>query len=520
MPDKAAAAGYQPYIDALENSVRTGALRWLHQIDLDPASRTYGVADREFWAWKTRDFINHTWQAGLAGFLDATPYLELSCEEIRAVVRAVVTGTQRFQRRNGSFEEAYPWESSYCVTALVLFSLLAARSRHPEAFPEDSDTGFHTIVRNGLTFLEATSETHGVIANHLATGYAAIALARQYLNLPLDEDRHWRPFMALQHAEGWFPEYGGADPGYQTLLNHYLRVYLACRPSGACPQLRESLERSQRFCAAFAMPDGGFAGEAGSRGTQIVYPGGLLPLNDDPDAMPGWWLSVHQPNIATVTPVTVEAGNMAPVFNSWAFLAVGLKQTRPDFSEVATLLVSDQVFPEAGLWVFRREHAMAVVSTKQAVIRRVQRVENVWQDASLTAWVKTEQNNQLTTQGVPPQDLTVTESSIRWRYAARQRRQPINTPLRLIALRVIGMVCALLPWLQSPIKQAMVAFVMGRSEAVQPLPLTMTLDRQDALLTVVVDPVPPGWRRQPVGFHQHMASANTLDLRALKDQVL
>ena len=35
-----------------------------------------------------------------------------------------LTGTQKIQRIDGSFEESYPYESSYCVTSLVIFFLL------------------------------------------------------------------------------------------------------------------------------------------------------------------------------------------------------------------------------------------------------------------------------------------------------------------------------------------------------------------------------------------------------------
>ncbi|HEY9745455.1 MAG TPA: hypothetical protein V6C99_04490, partial [Oculatellaceae cyanobacterium] len=250
--------------------VRMGAWRWLHALDLDPASRTFGVADREYWAWKVKDFPNGTWQGGIAGFLDVSPELGLSTTQLIKIVSAVVQGSQRIQRRDGSFEEAYPLESSYCVTALVLFNLLYAWECYPQYFEPETQASLTVIVEKGLRFLETTPETHGIISNHLATGVMALTLARRFLKQP-DAERDISQFLVLQQEEGWFPEYGGADPGYQTLLNYYL---LAGNRILQRADIAEALTRSLRFVSYFAFPDGSFAGEVGHRGTSIFYPAG------------------------------------------------------------------------------------------------------------------------------------------------------------------------------------------------------------------------------------------------------
>ena len=82
--------------------------------------------------------------------------------------------------------------------------------------------------------------------------------------------------MASQSGEGWFPEYEGSDPGYQTLCLYYLAKIYHLHPDS---QLKTALERAVEFLSWFAHPDGTFGGEYGSRRTAIFYPGGLAILS-------------------------------------------------------------------------------------------------------------------------------------------------------------------------------------------------------------------------------------------------
>src|SRR5690606_11062920 len=117
-------------------------------------------------------------------------------------------------RRDGSFEEALPYEQSYCVTALAVYDNLCATMRlGTQRFDVKS-------LERAIGFLVRRDETHGFISNHLATAVAALrrwdkltgdAAARAKAGRLLDR------ILSNQSPEGWFVEYGGADPGYQTL---------------------------------------------------------------------------------------------------------------------------------------------------------------------------------------------------------------------------------------------------------------------------------------------------------------
>jgi hypothetical protein len=78
--------------------------------------------------------------------------------------------------------------------------------------------------------------------------------------------------LAWQDEEGWFDEYGGADPGYQTVtIDCLAKIRLATGDV----RLDRPLARAVEFARAFLHPDGTYAGVYGSRGTAHFYPHGF-----------------------------------------------------------------------------------------------------------------------------------------------------------------------------------------------------------------------------------------------------
>ena len=68
--------------------------------------------------------------------------------------------------------------------------------------------------------------------------------------------------LSNQSKEGWYKEYEGADPGYQSLCTFYLAEILNIRPSS---KLKESIKKSLKYLCYFVHPDGSFGGIYGSR---------------------------------------------------------------------------------------------------------------------------------------------------------------------------------------------------------------------------------------------------------------
>ena len=107
-----------PYL----KEIRANLPRLLSLFDNDRTSFSYGIGDRYHWAWGLIDFGNGTFQGaahGLARLWSAGlwPYpttRSLFLERIDSIIQAA----SKLTRWDGSLEEAFPYEGSYCVTAL------------------------------------------------------------------------------------------------------------------------------------------------------------------------------------------------------------------------------------------------------------------------------------------------------------------------------------------------------------------------------------------------------------------
>lgn len=490
--------------------VQYGAYRWLHAIDLDPTSKTYGIADRDYWAWKTKDFPNATWQGGIAGFLDACPLLTFEDQQIQKIVTACIYGTQSIQRSNGSFEEAYPYESSVCVTGLVVFNLGYAFLKYPGYFKDESRQVLKSVVQKAYDFLIKVPETHGIIANHLATIAYGLTLARKILQIQ-EDDREVHDVLKLQDPnEFWFPEYGGADPGYQTLLSHYLIAGASLSPIKG---LEACLEKSRTFISHFCFPDGSFSGEIGNRGTAIFYPSASLRLTQN-QHLPltnesFWFLDKHIQRLDCSSPITIDCGNFVPLFNSWAF-CLGTFQNQYEI-EAFTYQPQEMIhLKNAGLIVSKKEKSFMVASLYQATIRKgLQDDSGKWKDASLVGFIKED----YTTQGIQPFKVQLTHDALMWELSAHKRVQKLNGPFYSIILRCAAYGIYRSSFLQKIFKKMLARFVMTYGQEIQtPIRLHIKLESPDHEIIIHND---SGWQRVTSGFHYHMASANTLTLRHL-----
>ena len=307
--------------------IKANLPRILSLIDRDKTSSSYGMGDRYHWAWGLIDFGNGTFQGvahGLARLWknDLWPYSS-SNEVFFERIDSLFEGAKSLTNSSGSLEEAFPNEGSYCVTALVAFDLLCAL----ELLSGDIDTEkyqeWKSVVEPMIQYLLAADETHAMISNHLATAVAALMLWDQ-----LEKDKYAEEkalfllerILSNQSSEGWFDEYNGADPGYQTLCTYYLAFIHLYRPDW---NLEEPLERSIDFLWHFAHPDGSFGGLYGSRCTRFYIPAGILALsqkNKKACALSSFMTeSILKKTVITLS--TIDEPNLIPVFNSYCWAA-------------------------------------------------------------------------------------------------------------------------------------------------------------------------------------------------------
>ena len=296
--------------------------RLLCLYNFDPCSSTYGYGDRFYWGWKISDFSNGTMQGGVhslsiglkLGLLENEAYF---LKAIDASIRAI----ENIRDENGSLVEAYPRENSFCVTAQVAFDVMSAINRLQNDLSDDMKYAYLDIVKPLIRFITHHNEEHAIISNHLATAAAAILL---WNTLTGEISDRYFELMDLiyksQSEEGWYQEYEGADPGYQTLCIHYLSsIYEMTQDD----KLLESLRRSAAFLKYFVHPDGTIGGVYGSRNTEVYYPGGIIGLapavNDFAIIARALQEGIESQN--HILPQSIDVGNFIPLLNAYAVAA-------------------------------------------------------------------------------------------------------------------------------------------------------------------------------------------------------
>ena len=428
--------------------------RLLSLFDADKTSMSYGMGDRYHWAWGLIDFGNGTFQGaahGLARIWCAGlwPY---STPKVQFIARidAIFEAAKILTRKDGSLEEALPNEGSYCVTALVAFDLLCAMDLLRKEVSEVQFQRWCAVVAPMIGYLKNTDEKHAFISNHLATVVAALLRwhgltgdkgAERKAQTQLDK--------ILQHQsnEGWFKEYEGADPGYQTLCTYYLADVHLLRPD---LQLLESLRRSVQFLWYFAHPDGSFAGLYGSRCTRFYCPAGIMALADQiPEAAS--LAAFMQQSILRQQVITLSAidePNLVPMFNAYAWAAVLVDrpctgQNSTSFTPIIPcqdVQISRKHFPMAGLVLDRGPTHYTIISThKGGVVYHFQRGHNALINAGVV--IRDKKGDYASSQSYNQQNIIYHQSGKNYQIISQMAAMPkqLPRPIQFFVLRLLSL---------------------------------------------------------------------------------
>lgn len=350
--------------------------RLLALVDRDPTSESYGMGDRYYWAWGLIDFGNATFQGmahGLARLWchGLWPYATPKSRFLDRI-DSLYQGAAKLTRADGSLEEAFPNEGSFCVTALVAFDLLVALDLLDDQVDQSTRKDWKKIIEPMIDYLLRAEETHAIISNHLATAVAALV---RWHRLTGDVRAEVRGrdlldrILRHQSTEGWFREYQGADPGYQSLCTCYLADVHRLRPDW---QLLEPLRRSVQFIWHFAHPDGSFGGLYGSRCTRFYYPAGVLSLADEiPEAaVLAAFMARSIGNQRVVTLSSIDEPNLIPTFNAYCWAAALASQPSQAQSAfplpILPALLRQSLrlhYDQAGLFLDRGEEYYSIIAT-------------------------------------------------------------------------------------------------------------------------------------------------------------
>jgi len=243
-------------------------------LDKEPSSPSYGCFDRQWWKYKVTDFVDARFQEAafsLALLSKTGPY---GGEWMAELAKAACRFWAKTQAKDGSFDEYHPHEHSHVATAFSAWAVAAA----VEELGMKDEAVIKALAKAG-DWLARHEDV--VVANHDAG--AAAALMRIY-RLTKDEKyldytrKKMETVLSLQDAEGWFNEYGGADIGYQSFSIFYLADYWL---NSHDAKVKAALEKAVDFFSYFVHPDGSAGGGYGSRGTNLILPGGFEMLADE-----------------------------------------------------------------------------------------------------------------------------------------------------------------------------------------------------------------------------------------------
>src|SRR5262249_10341489 len=243
-------------------------------LDRNPHSPTFGCFDRNFWHYRIIDFPSgmaqeFVWPLALVYTLDLPRNQYYQQPAVRDWVEAGINFAARSSRSDGSCDDYFPFERAAGAAA---FSLLACvESYRLLGLSSDSALSFFEKRAGWI----ASHDESGRLANHQALAALGLELVSRLINAPKlskEADRRLERVLSWQSTEGWFAEYDGFDPGYQTLTVSCLARLYQMKPS---TELRAALERAVQLVAAFVHPDGSYGGEYGGRNTKNFFPHGF-----------------------------------------------------------------------------------------------------------------------------------------------------------------------------------------------------------------------------------------------------
>ncbi len=311
------------------------APRLLSLLDREERSPTRGSFDRVNWAWKFRDFPLTMWQASMMPLatLWRTPHPRNPYHrqpQLAAWLAAALAHTIDRQHRNGAFDSFTPYSQDHGVTLAMVLTLCTTAELLDDALPPALGERTRGAVQRACAFAAASDEDYAFINNHQAAFALAYVRAARLTGddtLRTRADEVIDRILARQSPDGWFEEYGGPDPGYETFGLTYLAL---ASQEHERPDLVRALARSVQFLSHCVHPDGSIGGSYGSRNTGQYAPGGveLLAARDPMAGAIADFVGERLERGNVVTPVSCDDDNLPLLTWSYA-VAATCTQDRP-----------------------------------------------------------------------------------------------------------------------------------------------------------------------------------------------
>ena len=342
--------------------------RLINLFNLDEFSDEYGNADREYWGWKLKDFASGKNWAGLFSIAIGVKSGIIRKDFAEKLLRASLLNIKKHTDKYGALQEAYPYEHSMGVTAATLYGICEAiRILGLKEKIKDEIENLYPLRE----FLEKYKEEHGIISNHLAAASASIIAWNRITG---EKSERWKYFLDIifenqSKKDGFYMEYEGADPGYQTLCTEYLFYVFEQTKS---KELEESLKKAGRFLLHFVHPDGTIGGLYGSRNTEVFYPAGIVGLSRymEEYACLSKYLQPHSFKFSQhILPHHIDIGNFVPLLNSYAHASEEYEKNKElilnNDMKPTWKRVLEFSFDDAGIFIKSTEKYYAILNFKK-----------------------------------------------------------------------------------------------------------------------------------------------------------
>ena len=212
------------------------AWRMVEMQDRDALSPSHGCFHYAYWRDKTSEFPDARFQeAGAAvGLLSLSRFDDTrgpnglpAASELYRSFSAALRFWEASQYPEGCWDEWYKGERGFAATEFTMIAYgLASRYLGEQMDSPDRQRLADTMLKAGRWLAPRHDR---VKANHEAAAAAALALAWEVTGVTEFRDAAQEKIqdtLARQTDEGWFPEVGGMDLGYCSVLLDYVMIYV------------------------------------------------------------------------------------------------------------------------------------------------------------------------------------------------------------------------------------------------------------------------------------------------------
>lgn len=345
--------------------------------DRNPLSPTYGCFDRTYWFYKTiQNFPSATFQQPMMAlaFLWGTKFNENGYYKNKLILnsaKAALNFWSSIQNKNGSFNEWYRNENSFCATAFTTYAAT-------ETFKRTSSeiTTQKTIligIQRALNWLKRNN-------NHFASNQMISAAAALYNGYEIFKDNLYLSgyqekigwLLKNQSEEGWFPEYGGADISYSFVLLDVLAP-LAIKTQDQI--LISAIKKLINFLGNFVHQDGSVGGDYGSREGNYFLPYGIsLMYPYAPEEVCRILMGAEKglENGNLISPLTCDDKYFCYFFLcSFILCFMNYPINRPQYVERSKEDVTTKFFSKSGFIIIKTSSVEILISAKKGGILKV-----------------------------------------------------------------------------------------------------------------------------------------------------